>query len=377
MRRSRNAAKQSSCLFRRPHKFIINHMALLLEDVNKLHFKSVQLTQAAATQLKVECYRTMASRFGLLLASESAVKFFTPDSRREVKAFLRGLLDFLRGVASNVPWLSDKAKVAIARRIQDLDVTLWPLRVDDTNETLWQLYSNFCISCNQAENTTSVSTSPSATTANPREPRLIDYWVENSIKFWRLTAAQREDMQLLWQGDALEALRYEAWSNRLRVSHVALRSPFFHPASAELEPANFGGLGAAFLANAVQMFVPPVADIDPDLSLETWPEIGGVEDLASSLNCSAEFLPNLRDIVALGLAWHALKGIVNASSEDSSVRPSHVNELAIKDENNVVHYYSGDQLFFMTYCRTSKDPQEQQRLIGRARRVATSNAVLD
>ncbi|XP_077492486.1 uncharacterized protein LOC144103703 [Amblyomma americanum] len=293
-----------------------------------------------------------AARFGLLLASESSVGFFTRDSRRELEAFLRSLLDVLGGLAEKSTRLSDKARAAVTRRIQDLDVALWPLKVDSSNGTLWQLYEKFCVSCQPLDNLTSVQDSESETNATSRRAMLMNSWLHVNFMFWSLTDRQRELMQHQWQGDTLDAFRYETLTNRLRVSHSALRHPFYHPDSDEVFPANLGGLGASFLTHALQMFVAPVADIDPGVSLPTWPELEGFATLEGSPNCSAEVLPNMRDVLALALAWHALQTRADTTTVGDRSNPSQATRLAIRDEHHVTHFYNGDQLFFLSYCRS-------------------------
>ncbi|KAK8776092.1 hypothetical protein V5799_030553 [Amblyomma americanum] len=140
------------------------------------------------------------------------------------------------------------------------EVALWPLKVDSSNGTLWQLYEKLCVSCQPLDNLTSVQGSESETNATSRRAMLMDSWLHINFMFWSLTDRQRELMQHQWQGDTLDAFRYETLTNRLRVSHAALRHPFYHPDSDEVFPANLGGLGASFLTHALQMFVAPVRD---------------------------------------------------------------------------------------------------------------------
>ncbi|KAK8760015.1 hypothetical protein V5799_028717 [Amblyomma americanum] len=155
-------------------------------------------------------------------------------------------------------------------------------------------------------------------------------------------------MQLRWQADALDAFLYEPVNNRLRVSHAALLSPLFHPASAELRQANYGGLGAAFMANVLRMYTAPDEEIDADILPEPWANFTSLAaQRARILNCSTELLSNLRDVAALGIAWQALKA--SNSSRFDGGQSSAGAGLYIADGDSR-HYYSGDQLFFLTYC---------------------------
>ncbi|KAH6939133.1 hypothetical protein HPB50_016105 [Hyalomma asiaticum] len=305
--------------------------------------------EVARSEVKVECYRMIADRFALLLASESSMKLFTHDARVEVEAFFAGMVDFMEDVGSRVPWLSDKDKATLAKKVDDLEVVVWPPDVDASNETLWLLYENFCASCDRGNKSGAV---PSVTTAAPHVG-LIDFWWHANVQFLQLSAEQNERMQLRWLWDSLEVLTYDPWYNRLRVSHAALRNPLYRPNSPELRKANYGALGTSFFLSMLQMFEEPATDFKSDVAVPAWAELGNFSRLVDELNCSAEFLPNVREIVALGLAWHALN--VSTELPAEYLRRHRVTahtRLAIRDERGDEHLYNTDQLFFLSYCRS-------------------------
>ncbi|XP_054930195.1 uncharacterized protein [Dermacentor andersoni] len=309
--------------------------------------------EAARSEVKLECYRIMADRFGLLMASESALKLFDHKSRQEVTVFFMDILTLLASAAAKAPWLSAEAKDSASRMLQDLEVVVWPPEADESNATLSALYAGFCSTCKQsAESEGSTVEAPSSATNSTRRPLLMDYWWQVSKKFWDLSPDQRERIQLLWQDHQFEALRYEPWNNRLRVSHAALRNLLYHPKSAARRAANFGGLGSAFVLSVLQMFELPAADFDTDIAPESLADVHEIFDRADYLNCSEEFTANVRDALAMGFAWQALK--VEEES-DKKLHGRHSKQtfmIAIKDDNSVEHYYGGDQLFFLTYCRS-------------------------
>ncbi|KAK8780885.1 hypothetical protein V5799_017774, partial [Amblyomma americanum] len=76
--------------------------------------------EVANHTVKEDCYSLAATRFGLLLASESAVKLFTRDSRRQAQAFLRDLLTVFRELAASASWLSEKARAVVNKTLQEL-----------------------------------------------------------------------------------------------------------------------------------------------------------------------------------------------------------------------------------------------------------------
>ncbi|XP_049518868.1 uncharacterized protein LOC125943541 [Dermacentor silvarum] len=204
--------------------------------------------EIARSEVKVECYRMMASSFALLLASESSTMLFTPDSRLEIQQFFLDLVDFMKELASRVPWLSDKDKTRFAKTLGDLQTVVWPPDVETSNETLWLLYESFCTSCGHR----------SESGATPHVG-LIEFWLYVTTRLWHVSIEQIERMQLLWQWDQLELLHYDPWFNQLRVSHAALRSPIYQPSSPELRKANFGALGTFFFLYLLQMFEVPVS----------------------------------------------------------------------------------------------------------------------
>ncbi|KAK8780884.1 hypothetical protein V5799_017775, partial [Amblyomma americanum] len=176
--------------------------------------------EVANHTVKEDCYSLAATRFGLLLASESAVKLFTRDSRRQAQAFLRDLLTVFRELAASASWLSEKARAVVNKTLQEL----------------------------QAENI--------------------------------------------------------------------------------------------------------------DDNLVPWIEISGAAYKAGSLKCGADFIPNLREIAALGIAWHALKKRTAAAvkgSDSDGRRQLPATALSIPDSNGEVHVYTGDQLFFLNHCRSRCD----------------------
>ncbi|KAH7954610.1 hypothetical protein HPB49_020125 [Dermacentor silvarum] len=309
--------------------------------------------EAARSEVKFECYRIMADRFGLLMASESAVKLFDRKSRQEVTGFFMHIITQMAGAAAKAPWLSEGAKYSASRTLQDLEIIVWPPEVDESNATLSALYADFCSTCTQsAESEGSTAEAPSTATNSALRPLLMDYWWQVSKKFWDLSPDQRERMQLLWQEHQFEVLRYEPWNNRLRVSHAALSSLLYHPESADRRTANFGGLGAAFVLTVLQMFELPAADFNTDIAPQPLADVRDIFYRAEYLNCSEEFMANVRDIFAMGLAWQALKVEEKSAKK---LRGRHFKKrfmIAIKDENNVEHLYGGDQLFFLTYCRS-------------------------
>ncbi|XP_065287732.1 uncharacterized protein [Dermacentor albipictus] len=210
--------------------------------------------EAARSEVKLECYRIMADRFGLLMAAESAVKLFNRNSRQEVTHFFTGIISLLASAAAKAPWMSAEAKYEASRLLQDLEVITWPPEVYESNATLSALYAGFCSMC--SENASTAAEAPP--TNSTVRPLLMDYWWQVSTKFWDLSPEQRERMQWMWQEHQFEVLRYEPWNNRMRVSHAALSSLLYHPESTARRPANYGGLGAAFVLNALQMFqLPP------------------------------------------------------------------------------------------------------------------------
>ncbi|XP_075534958.1 uncharacterized protein LOC142570459 [Dermacentor variabilis] len=299
--------------------------------------------EVARSEVKVDCYRMMASRFALLLASESSTMLFTHDSWLEVDQFFLDLVDFMHGVVSRVPWLSDKDKATFAKTLGDLEVIVWPPDVETSNETLWHMYESFCASCwhrNESDAALHVG--------------LVEFWLRANTRLWTVSAKQIEHMQLLWQWDQLELLHYDSWYNQLRVSHAALGSPIYQPSSPELRKANFGALGTSFFRNVLQVFEVPADDFKSDVDAPSWAQLGDVARLADELNCSAEFLPNVREILALGLAWHAVNASAGLSSHNDRRRrrAALVPPLAIRDERGEEHLYNADQLFFLTYCRT-------------------------
>ncbi|XP_077500706.1 uncharacterized protein LOC144111318 isoform X2 [Amblyomma americanum] len=232
------------------------------------------------------------------------------------------------------------------------EVFVWPRNVAESNETLWRSYAKFFWS--------SLFGGEASTTAGPQsaadtgDALLMDHWMHVSASFWELSDEQRERMQLLWQSDELEFLRHEPWTNRLRVSHAALRSPLFYPGSAELRKANFGGLGAAFFQHMLRTSDPPDEGMNASLGNVPWPELAEVRHRAESLRCGPEFLPHLLDIAALGLAWHAVNSAtqLQPSETDNIERAPDPALLAIRDDQKEEHLYTEDQLFFLTYCRS-------------------------
>ncbi|XP_065287729.1 neprilysin-2-like isoform X2 [Dermacentor albipictus] len=304
--------------------------------------------EAARSEVKLECYRIMADRFGLLMAAESAVKLFNRNSRQEVTHFFTGIISLLASAAAKAPWMSAEAKYEASRLLQDLEVITWPPEVYESNATLSALYAGFCSMC--SENASTAAEAPP--TNSTVRPLLMDYWWQVSTKFWDLSPEQRERMQWMWQEHQFEVLRYEPWNNRMRVSHAALSSLLYHPESTARRPANYGGLGAAFVLNALQMFQLPAADFNTDAVAQHFTDISGIHQRAVYLNCSHEFLANARDVFAMGLAWQALKAEEQADRERRGRRARRRSMIAIKDENRVEHLYGEDQLFFLTYCRS-------------------------
>ncbi|KAH7945928.1 hypothetical protein HPB49_017091 [Dermacentor silvarum] len=301
---------------------------------------------AAAAGTSVECYSIAASKFGLLMASESAVSLFAREARLEADSFFKNLTASLVHAVDKTPWLTTDTKAAILRRLRQLEVCVWPPDVGRSDEVLWQLYSDFCLSnCERGggRTTAKLSMFSASTAATAAHPALIDYWLFTSTMLWRKTRDQYEEMQLRWQGDALEVVRYEPWNNRLRVSHAALRS-------AEMLPANFAGLGAAFLAHVLLMLMPPDPSIDDGIIPAPWTDIASLARRAEDLQCDPELFDNFADVAALGFAWHALKASTGQlrSGLTSSLTPETF--LAIRDANGHEHMYTGDQLFFLTYC---------------------------
>ncbi|KAH7945927.1 hypothetical protein HPB49_017090 [Dermacentor silvarum] len=311
--------------------------------------------EAAATGVKVECYSVAASRFGLPLASESAVHGFSPEARREVDAFLKDLRNFLVETFSKIDWLNAEAKDALSKRLSDLEVSVWPPDEVESDEALWQLYRPFCLSCERGDdNSTGVSptVSASANTSTKRPtPTLMDYWLYTSQVLWNVPDAKFDVMQLRWQADALEAMRYEPLNNRLRVSHAALLSPFYHPGASELRHANFGGLGASFLAHLLLTFMPPDADVDGGLLPSQWTNTSDFKRRVESLKCSSELIGNLADVVALELSWKALKKAAASDLDKQRERRSPSPKfLSIRDASRETRLYTADQVFFLTYC---------------------------
>ncbi|XP_077507332.1 uncharacterized protein LOC144116506 [Amblyomma americanum] len=310
--------------------------------------------EVANHTVKEDCYSLAATRFGLLLASESAVKLFTRDSRRQAQAFLRDLLTVFRELAASASWLSEKARAVVNKTLQELQIVLWPPDVAISKASLWQLYSNFCFTCETAYQA-AVDGGAQAELAPDGRPTAMDHWMHANRAFSRLDPSLRERMQILWQGGAAEPFVFEHWKNRLRVSHAAVGTPLYHVTSAEGggEEANYGGLGAAFLSHVLRSFDPPAENIDDNLV--PWIEISGAAYKAGSLKCGADFIPNLREIAALGIAWHALKkrraAAVKGSDSDGR-RQLPATALSIPDSNGEVHVYTGDQLFFLNHCRS-------------------------
>ncbi|KAK8767966.1 hypothetical protein V5799_005253 [Amblyomma americanum] len=216
--------------------------------------------EVANHTVKEDCYSLAATRFGLLLASESAVKLFTRDSRRQAQAFLRDLLTVFRELAASASWLSEKARAVVNKTLQELQIVLWPPDVAISNASLWQLYSNFCLTCETADQA-AVDGGAQAELAPDGRPTAMDHWMHANRAFSRLDPSLRERMQILWQGGAAEPFVFEHWKNRLRVSHAAVGTPLYHVTSAEGggEEANYGGLGAAFLSHVLRSFDPPVS----------------------------------------------------------------------------------------------------------------------
>ncbi|XP_075550147.1 uncharacterized protein LOC142583545 [Dermacentor variabilis] len=310
--------------------------------------------EAAATGVKVECYSVAASRFGLLLASESAVHEFSPEGRKEVDVFLKSLRDLLVKSFAKTEWLSAEAKAVVSKRLSDLEVSVWPPDEYGSDEALWQLYSGFCLSCERGgANSTGVhpTLSTSANSSTTR-PTLMDYWLNTSEVLWNVNGAKLDDMQLRWQADTLEAMRYEPLNNRLRVSHAALLSPFYHPGASELRHANYGGLGASFLAHLLLTFMPPDADVDGGLASSSWANTSDIKRRAESLKCPSEFVNNLADVVALELSWQALKKAAAApgATKRHRRRSPPAELLSIRDSNGETRLYTADQVFFLTYC---------------------------
>ncbi|KAL1426449.1 hypothetical protein MTO96_003448 [Rhipicephalus appendiculatus] len=179
--------------------------------------------------------------------------------RLEVESFFSELTDLLTHAFDKTPWLSNDTKSAILGRLAQLEICLWPSDVEQSDAVLWQLYSDFCISCDRSGG--NATAGPPSVVTSPIRYALVSYWLHANVILWLKTREEYEYMQLLWQSDALEAIRYEAWNNRLRVSHAALRSPFYHPGGVELLQVNFAGLGAAFLAHVLLMLMAPVREL--------------------------------------------------------------------------------------------------------------------
>ncbi|XP_072143056.1 uncharacterized protein [Dermacentor andersoni] len=139
------------------------------------------------------------------------------------------------------------------------EVITWPPDMYESNATLSALYAGFCSMCSESAESKGGTAAEAPPTKSTVRPLLMDYWWQVSRKFWDLSLEQRERMQWLWQEHQFELLRYEPWNNRMRVSHAALSSLLYRPESTARRPANYGGLGAAFVLNALQMFELPVS----------------------------------------------------------------------------------------------------------------------
>ncbi|KAH7935074.1 hypothetical protein HPB52_003678 [Rhipicephalus sanguineus] len=299
---------------------------------------------AARHAAKMDCYALAATRFALLFASESAVQLFTVEMRQRAEAFLRDLVSDLADAAGNAAWLSNKTKAVVRKTLLDIEVLLWPPDLGASNATLSTLYSNFCVSSKLGNNAASGPSSPLNATEEP--VALIDQWRLESDIFRQLPAADRERMQLLWQHDELSLFFFDHWDRRLRVSQAALMSPLYRPQFLEVQDADYGGLGAAFLFHIMRAFERPAKDMD-DGKL-SWIDIGA-EAYKSGLECGADFLENLRDIAALAIAWKAAK----KSKAATTGRRSHDVVAATTDERGRVHTYTSTQLFFLAHCRSS------------------------
>ncbi|XP_075527318.1 uncharacterized protein LOC142559630 [Dermacentor variabilis] len=302
---------------------------------------------AAKHAVKLDCYELAATRFALLFASESAVQLFSVETRHRAEAFLRELISDMADIAGKAAWLSDKAKAAVRKTLLEIEVVLWPPDLAASNATLWELYSNLGVSDEPANNMVAGgSGSPPSPLSSTESLTLFDQWRHASDGFRRLPAAKRERMQLLWQNDELSPFFFDRWNRRLRVSQAALLSPLYRPDSEEVRDADYGGLGAAFLLHVLRAFEEPAADVDDGMLPRL--DYGAVAQKARDLKCGAHFLANLREVAALGIAWHAMK------KRDAATTGRHVPAAAATttDERGRVHAYTSDQLFFLAHCRS-------------------------
>ncbi|XP_050023983.2 uncharacterized protein [Dermacentor andersoni] len=251
-------------------------------------------------------------------------------------------------LAGKAAWLSDEAKAVVRKTLLEIEVVLWPPDLAASNATLWKLYSNLGVSHEPANNNMVAggSGSPPSPLSSTGSLTLFDQWRHASDVFRRLPAAKRERMQLLWQNDELSPFFFDRWNRRLRVSQAALLSPLYRPHSEEVRDADYGGLGAAFLLHVLRAFEQPAADVDDGMLPRL--DYGAVAQKARDLKCGARFLANLREVAALGIAWHAMKKRGAATKG----RHSPAAAATTTDERGRVHTYTSDQLFFLAHCRS-------------------------
>lgn len=89
--------------------------------------------------------------------------------------------------------------------------------------------------------------------------------------------------------------------------------------------------------------------IDDGIIPAPWTDVASLARRANDLQCDPELFGNFADVAALGFAWQALKKAEQLRSRPASLPTPDV-FLAIRDGHGLEHMYTGDQLFFLTYC---------------------------
>ncbi|XP_037574749.1 neprilysin-11 [Dermacentor silvarum] len=275
----------------------------------------------------VECYKIAAEKFGLLLNVESAASLFSAIDRQQLSHFFNQLVELAIKFVHLMPWNDDGHRY-VSQKFDHLLVTLWPDDMTDMDDVLLLKYSDFLVSDNSTE------------------PSFMDYWVHASQVLQALSDSEYEWMQHKWLTHDGRLFVHVYWTNQLTVQHAAMTPPLYYSNNTDLQGANFGGLGASFLANVLDIFKPSVVYLETKRQIEHILSRHDMERFLEESACGLADGSQVQQFLALSTAWHAFK-LTSLTADQAFDR----NKLEIESFRQT-RSFSDEQVFFLTYCRS-------------------------